>query len=849
MTRKLTYEELESKVRELRKRIIQQRSNPRSVRDTANRGRQLLDQAPDVIWSADARTLRFTFLSASFAPFSGWRCSDLLWRKIEDSIRPACFSRLTQAIRGAAEESLRRGPEGANPVNRFDIAFLHREGHLVWTETHLSFLCDAGGVNEILGVSRPIVGERLDRKGLEESEERYRTAFESSANAGTIIGEDTTILMVNAAFEKMARQPREEIEGKLSLTAFISEKERARIIQYHVLRRTDMPLVPKTYETEWVDREGKVRPVYIAEALVAHTKKSVVSILDLTQIKEAEEAIVKQRAYFRQLFESSPQAILIVGLDGKIIDVNRGYETLLGYEAAEILGEQEQGISVPEDRLEECQQFQQTMLRGETCQNETRRRRKDGRVLPVAFLGFPIRIRNRVEGYFCVYTDISERKAFEEELHHQAFYDSLTGIANRALFMERLGRALERAKRRMAYAFAVLLVDVDRFKRINDSLGHLFGDRLLVEIAKRFNASVRTVDTVARLGGDEFAILFEEFNHPDEAIDLAGRILNESRQPFAIDGNEVHISASIGVVAETRAYQTSEDILRDADIAMYHAKAMGRSQFRVFDAKMLEQAVESLKREKDLRNAIEKGHFLLYYQPIVCLRTEKIQGFEALVRWKHPKHGIISPEHFIPTAEETGLIARIGHWVIGEACRQMREWHQAIPASQRLHVSVNLSVKEFLQDGLVDHIATVLQAHEVDASCLKLELTESMLMEDSQKAMEKLKRLKELGIKLAIDDFGTGYSSLAYLNKFPIDYLKIDRSFVQGLSAEGDSAEIVRTIITLGHNLNYVIIAEGVENDEQIHHLRELDCDQVQGYFFSEPVDRGAAFRLIKNFS
>jgi Amt family ammonium transporter len=861
MTRRATYEELEEKVRDLRRRLVDLKANPPVPRDTGMRYRQIVEHTPDIIWSADARTMRFTFLSPAFEAITGRAAKEAMWRKIEDAVTPESFTRLSQAAQQAANRSRRGGTKPTSLTQRLEIALLDRQGRPVPTEAHLTFLFDSPNtVTEMLGVSRLLTGDRpappmpppndrLPAPVGAESEEPYRAAFENAANATAIIAEDTTILLVNGAFERLAGMEREQIESRMSLQMFISEKERARLIQYHVLRRTDMPLVPKTYETEWINREGRIKPVYIAEAMISGSKHSVVTFVDLTEVKAAEEAILKQRAYFRQLFENSPQAILIVGTDGKIIDANKGYETLFGYNTAEIVGEMEQGIAVPEDRIEESQQCQQTMLRGESFQNETQRRRKDGSIIPVSFLGYPIRIRNRIEGYFCIYNDISERKAFEAELHHQAFYDSLTGIPNRALFMERLGRALERAKRRKEYAFSVLLVDVDRFKRINDSLGHLFGDKLLIEIARRFSASIRSMDTVARLGGDEFAILFEEFNSPNEVLDMGSRILNESKLPFTINGNEVHISASIGIVSRTHGYNTSEEILRDADIAMYHAKAQGRAQFRVFDRKMLEQAVGALKQEKDLRLAIDQGQLELYYQPIVCLKTQRIEGLEALVRWLHPKHGIIRPEQFIPLAEETGLITKIGRWVIGEACRQIGEWQQSLPESQRLTVSVNITVKEFMQEGLVDYIAATLRDNGVGSNRLKLELTESMLMEDSATAMDKLRRLKDLGVRLAIDDFGTGYSSLSYLNKFPIDSLKIDRSFIHNLSSEEDSTEIVRTIVSLGRNLGYLIVAEGVESDEQLHLLRSLDCDQVQGFFFSEPVNSAAAARLIKNFS
>ncbi|WP_299413000.1 EAL domain-containing protein [Acaryochloris sp. IP29b_bin.148] len=427
--------------------------------------------------------------------------------------------------------------------------------------------------------------------------------------------------------------------------------------------------------------------------------------------------------------------------------------------------------------------------------------------------------------------------------NHVALYDHLTGLPSRALFLDQLHRTLARVKRQTNYLFAVLFLDCDRFKLINDSLGHAIGDQLLIEVAQRLIAALRPGDVIARLGGDEFAILLENIPEQRLAEKVASRLNRELEQAFQLQGHTVYISASIGIAFNSDYSQQPEDLLRDADNAMYRAKALGKSRYVVFEAAMRDRVQALLRVETDLRAAIANQEFQLYYQPIICLKTHEIVSLEALIRWQHPQRGLISPLEFIPVAEETGLILTIGQWVLQEACQQLWHWHQSLTNIPPLSISVNLSRKQFSQASLGQQIQSILSETGVNARHLKLEITETMIMENEVMVSELISQLRALGLQLQIDDFGTGYSSLSFLHNFPLDTLKIDRSFIEGLTTDAEKSEIIRTMITLAHNLGMTAIAEGVETQSQLQWLKENQCDCVQGYLISKPL---SAERLQK---
>ncbi|HEV2708461.1 MAG TPA: EAL domain-containing protein [Pyrinomonadaceae bacterium] len=438
-----------------------------------------------------------------------------------------------------------------------------------------------------------------------------------------------------------------------------------------------------------------------------------------------------------------------------------------------------------------------------------------------------------------------ELQQSKEHFRHAAFHDALTGLPNRALLTTHLKLAIGRAKRQEGHYFAVLFFDLDRFKNINDSLGHGAGDQLLIAIARRVEDCLRPTDTVARLGGDEYAILLDGLEDFSIAVEIAERLQNELAQPFNLDGQEVYITASIGIALSTSQYEHPEGILRDADTAMYRAKEKGKARYELFDTGMHTRAVALLRLENDLRRAVERCEFRVHYQPIVSLENERVVGFEALVRWYHPERGFVPPSEFIPLAEETGLVADIDQWVLRESCRQVREWQNLSPSNRSLTLSANLSSKELTQSDLIERVQRVLADTDFDPHSLKLEITESAVMENADTAARVLAQLRELGVRLSIDDFGTGYSSLSYLHRFPVTTLKIDRSFVSRMGDGDENFEIVRTIMTLASNLGMDTVAEGVETEQQLAHLRTLKCHYGQGYLFSRPLDSVAATALL----
>ncbi len=442
-------------------------------------------------------------------------------------------------------------------------------------------------------------------------------------------------------------------------------------------------------------------------------------------------------------------------------------------------------------------------------------------------------------------TDITDRKRAEERLLHDALHDGLTGLPNRILFLDRLKHAITRSRRNQGRSFAVVFLDLDRFKVINDSLGHGAGDALLEAIARRLEQSLRPGDTAARLGGDEFAILLEDIGDGATALAIAERIQQVIATPVHLNEREMFTTASIGITLYQPGYDSATDMIRDADTAMYHAKMRGKACAVLFNPTMHAAAMEQLQLETALRWAIERNELRLHYQPIVNLKTQKIEGFEALLRWEHPQRGLLHPEEFIAIAEETGLIVPIGWWVLREACRQVKIWQQTIPGAERLWVTVNLSARQLLQPEVAQIVLGTLDEFELPAHALKIEITETALVNSNQETREQLARLRAAGIKICIDDFGTGYSSLSYLQRLPVDILKIDRSFVQSIEDTSSQSAIVGNIIALAHVLGLDAVAEGTETPAQLQRLRELHCTYGQGWLFSKPLNAGEAARLL----
>ncbi|HZH91438.1 MAG TPA: EAL domain-containing protein [Pyrinomonadaceae bacterium] len=550
---------------------------------------------------------------------------------------------------------------------------------------------------------------------------------------------------------------------------------------------------------------------------------------------------------FRNAFDFAAIGMALVSSEGRWLQVNRALCKILGYSEREMIVTDFLTVIHPDD-LSVAVEAIKRLRKGNSSidQCEVRFQHKSGHKV------WGLWSASLAGGSHAASTplvfqiqDITDRKRAEEQLQHEAMHDVMTGLPNRAMFIDHLELAIARAQRNEARKFAVLYIDLDRFKVINDSLGHSVGDQLLKEVAVRLWKCVRAGDTVARLGGDEFVLLLEDIYEEDEAIEVAERIKVELAAPFTLNAREVFITVSVGVASSWTSYHQAEGLIRDADAAMYRAKSLGKNRHEIYDSAMHAQVNDLLQMETALRMAVERNELVVYYQSIVDLETFKISGFEALVRWNHPERGFISPANFIPLAEETGLIVDIGEWVLRDACRQMERWQKIFPSDPPLFVSVNLSSKQFIQSDLIQRVTRIIEETKINPEGLKLEITESAVMDNVETATQMLKNLRALGIKLSIDDFGTGYSSLSYLHRFPIDTLKVDRSFVVNMSEDSENVEIVRTIVSLAQNLGMNVIAEGVETKEQLAALRKLGCENGQGYFFSKPVGAKAAENLI----
>ncbi|MBD2250768.1 EAL domain-containing protein [Nostoc parmelioides FACHB-3921] len=567
---------------------------------------------------------------------------------------------------------------------------------------------------------------------------------------------------------------------------------------------------------------------------------------EINEHKQTLETLAHSQKEFKAVVENTPDIIARFNRQLCYVYVNPAIEKITGILAQKFIGKTNIQLNLPQEicRIWDYK-LQRVFKTGQQTEFESN--------LPTAWGTKHYHTRlvpelakdSSVEFVLSIARDITALKQAEAKLIHDAFHDSLTGLPNRALFVERLERSLAVAKRHPDYRFAVLFLDVDRFKVVNDSLGHMIGDQLLSALARRLEMCLRAGDTVARIGGDEFTILLDDLKDLNDVINVVNRINMALTGAFNLSGHEVFSTISIGITLSTTTYNLAEELIRDADIAMYRAKALGKARHEIFDFSMYSQAAQLLQLEMDLRRAVERQEFQVHYQPIVSLETYKIIGFEALVRWQHPQHGLVSPERFISLAEETGLIVPIGYWVLREACRQMRAWQLEFPAHPPLTISVNISSKQFCQPNLIEQIHQILQDTGLEASSLKLEITETVLMENYESATAMLLQLQEMNIQLHLDDFGIGYSSLSYLHRFPSSALKIDRSFVINIGANGKNLEIVQAIISLAHSLNIDVIAEGVETMDQLRQLQIKKCKHAQGYIFSQPLDSQSVDTLI----
>jgi diguanylate cyclase (GGDEF)-like protein/PAS domain S-box-containing protein len=559
--------------------------------------------------------------------------------------------------------------------------------------------------------------------------------------------------------------------------------------------------------------------------------------LALQNAEAVEERLQRNERRFRSLVQNSSDAVTLLGPDGVALYQSDSGRTLLGREAGNVIGQTFVRLTHPDDAAHSRAQFIKVLTGGPGARvtYECRFLHADGSWRQMECIMTNLLSDPDVGAIVSNSRDITDRRALEQQLSHQAFHDSLTGLANRELFLDRVAHALDRADR-AAGPVAVMFVDIDDFKVVNDSLGHHLGDKVLIAVAGRLKAAIRPGDTVARLGGDEFALLLESGEMPEAAEVVACRIAAELVEPIQVGTEVIFVRASVGIALGQLPVDEPDGLLRDADLAMYLAKRNGKGRFEMFHPGMHEEAVRRIETSAELRRGIEDRQFEVFYQPIIDVRTTNVVGAEALVRWHHPTRGLVGPAEFIPIAESTGLIVPLGKWVLSEACGQAESWRTSGITDERFHISVNLSARQLQDPAILDDVGAAIRDSGLPPALVVLEVTESVIMHDLPTALSRLYALKDLGLQLAVDDFGTGYSSLSYLRNFPMDIVKIDKSFVDRITLDPEGAAMVRSVIDLSSALGLATIAEGVEYPEQFGLLHELGCDSVQGYMFAKPM-------------
>ena len=686
--------------------------------------------------------------------------------------------------------------------------------------------------------------ERMEALFLHE-QQKYRTLFESSSNAILVLTEQGFVDCNSPAlvmFQLYSKEALTRLAPEALSAEFQADGQRSADA---IKTRLALTATHTVQRFEWLfkRRNGELFPGEMVMGTVQLGDETVIqaAIHDITLRKQNEHALRLAAA----VFDNSREAIIITAPDGRILRVNPAFSTVTGYQTEEVVGQNPRILTSGQQDKAFYQTLWQALLSSGQWQGEIWNRRKNGELYPEWISISSIRDgRGEIEYFVAIFTDITERKRVEDKIIHQAYHDALTNLPNRVLFKDRLEQALTFAHRLRHKKVALLFIDLDRFKLINDSLGHDAGDLLLKQVAQRLHANVGQSDTVARLGGDEFTILLPEIDYIDEAAAVADKILTALKPPFNIGARDIFITASIGISLYPDDGADAEVLMKNADTAMYRVKEQGRSGFHIYTAALNLHSLHSLELENQLHKALENNQLVLYYQPQFDLALGRIRGVEALIRWQHPELGMIFPAEFIPIAEASGLIVPIGAWALETACRQARAWQEA--DFPDLQMSVNLSIRQFFREDVVSLITQVIKDCCLAAHTLELEITESVAMEDVDYTINTLTQLAALGVSLAIDDFGTGYSSLHLLKSMPVNILKIDQSFIREVASSPDDAAIVDAVITMAHRLGLAVIAEGVGTPMQLAYLKSQQCDFAQGYLFSRPLPANELETLLK---
>ncbi|EGB95987.2 MULTISPECIES: EAL and GGDEF domain-containing protein [Pseudomonas] len=731
------------------------------------------------------------------------------------------------------------------------LRFRHRDGSWRCYDIREQVLTRnaEGLVTRIIGVGKDVTVQIEASQSLRDSEQRYRMLAESisdvifstdsllqlnyvSPSVQSVLGYQAEWIFTNG-WQSIIANPA-QLTGIYSLMERVSKA----MGDAEQLAQLRSQLPTQLFLFDCLRADGRKIPIELRLVLVWDDDQRFEGVLgvgrDISQQRRAE----KDLRMAATVFEHSTSAILITDPAGYIVQANEAFSRVSGYAVSDVLDQLPSMLTVDEQQESHLRYVVKQLHQRGSWEGEVWLKRRDGDHYP-AWVGITAVLDDEgdLASYVCFFTDISERKASEQRIHRLAYYDALTHLPNRTLFQDRLYNALQQAERQKAWV-VLMFLDLDRFKPINDSLGHAAGDRMLKDMALRLLACVDDDDTVARMGGDEFTLLLQPRATREmalnRAIHVAENILASLVRPFVLENREFFVTASIGIALSPQDGSELSQLMKNADTAMYHAKERGKNNFQFYQAEMNASALERLELESDLRHAMEQNEFILYYQPQFSGDGKRLTGAEALLRWRHPTRGLVPPGDFIPVIEELGLVVDVGDWVLREASRQLKAWHKAKVRVPK--VSVNISARQFSDGQLGTRIATILEECGLPPACLELELTESILMREVNEALQILASLKNLGLSIAVDDFGTGYSSLNYLKQFPIDVLKIDRTFVDGLPEGEQDAQIARAIIAMAHSLNLAVIAEGVETHEQLEFLREHGCDEVQGYLFGRPM-------------
>ena len=805
-----------------------------AVRAAQERYRTLVEQLPAVTYISSHDVTRTpSYVSPQIEQLLGfpaeeWTRTPSLWI---DRLHPDDRERVVAAVREA---------DGSSRHN-LEYRTLARDGRVVWVENIATLVRDDEGVPRYWhGVLLDATARKEAEAAVHRNEERFRALIHNISDTIAIYDADGTTRYISNKVEDLSGYRPDEIEQTKQID-WIHPDDRERYAEF--MRRTaETDRTMPTVEFRYRHADGSERMM----EMIGNNQLTNPAIEGLVITSRDITARIRAEALQRQLaaiVKSSHDAIVGTTVDGRITSWNHGAEVLLGYCAEEMVGHPIIDI-IPPEQLDKFPLYLRRLRKGESITGlETAAMTKAEEQVDVSLTLSPLLDDlGKLTGVSIIARDVRERKRLEAELTHQAFHDSLTGLANRALFNDRLTHALTRGARQ-GRMLAVLFMDLDNFKVINDSMGHEAGDQLLIEVSRRMLRSLRPGDTAARLGGDEFTYLLEDLKHQQEAVEVAQRLLRALQLPIIIDDQELLVAGSIGIAIAVDSDVTPEDLLRHADVAMYHAKHQGKGRVAQYEPELEVQAWARLRLEQDLRRALDRGEFLLVYQPIMRLTEDHVFAAEALVRWLHPEKGMITPAHFIPLAEETGLILPLGTWVLETACRQMRQWQEVLAERAPKIISVNLSVRQMQDPKLVEIVAGILEKTGVDPACLALEITESALMDAD--ALGAIENLRQLGVRLGIDDFGTGYSSLTYLQRLPVDFVKIDHSFIDGLGRDANDTVITSGIIDLAHALKLSVIAEGVELSDQLERLRALGCDFAQGYYLARPMPRSDLSHLM----